>query len=56
MIGSLTKLSPERVVGMRLCQHVNALGGVFLKEDLNWRLPIRHDGGHPGQMISQDGC
>lgn len=52
----LTQLCPERVVRIRLCQLIHALGGVFLQEDLNWRLPIGHDSGHPGQVIGQDGC
>lgn len=51
----LTKLGPQGIVGVRLGQQVHALGRVLLQEDLDRWLAVGHDGGHPGQVVGQDG-
>lgn len=51
----LTELCPQRVVGVRFSQHVHALRGVLLQEDLDRRLAVGHHRWHPCQVVSEDG-
>lgn len=51
----LTELGPQRIVGVCLGQQIHALGRVLLQEDLDRWLPVGHDGGHPSQVVGQDG-
>lgn len=51
---SPTELRPQRVVGMSFGQHVHTLGRMLLQEDPDGRLAVGHDGGDPGQVVSQD--
>lgn len=52
---SLTELRPQRVVRVRLGQHVHAGRRVLLQEDLDGRLAVGHNRGHPSQVVGQDG-
>lgn len=51
---SFTKLCPKWVVGMCFRQHVHALWGVLLQEDLYGWLTVGHDRGNPGKMVSEN--